>query len=53
MALTVPNLDRTQKADPKLGEAIQRIQKYVNLNTSQAPGNRVPKPPIDSTSVKT
>ncbi len=53
MAFTIPNLDRTQKADPKLGEALQRIQKYVNLNTTPTPGNRVPKPPIDPTSVKT
>ena len=53
MALTVPNLDRVQKVDPKLGEAVQRIQRYANLNITPAVGNRVPAPPINATSIKT
>ncbi len=53
MAFTIPNLDRVQKADPKLGESLQKIQKYVNQNVAQTPGNRVPKPPIDPTTTKT
>lgn len=52
MAVTLPNLDKVQKADPKLGEALQRIQKYVNLNTTPAGGNRTPRPPIDPTRVR-
>lgn len=48
MALTIPNLDRVQKADPKLGEALQKIQKYTNTNVTPAPGNRVPPPPVNS-----
>lgn len=52
MAVTLPNLDRIQKADPKLGEALKRVQTYVNLNTTQAPGNRVPEPPIKPTTLK-
>lgn len=53
MALTIPNLDRVQKADPKLGEALQKVQKYINQNTTPATGNRKPKPPIDPTTIRT
>jgi hypothetical protein len=52
MALTLPNLDRVQKSDPKLGEALQKIQNYANLNIKPAAGNRIAKPPIDATAVK-
>jgi hypothetical protein len=45
VAFTVPNLDKIQKDDPKLGEALQKIQKTINQNTNQAPGNRQ-APPI-------
>lgn len=52
MAVTIPNLDKIQKDDPKAGEAFKRIKDYLNLNLPQAPGNRVPSPPVDSTSIK-
>jgi len=52
MAVTIPNLDRIQKIDPKLGEAVQKIQNYVNLNVTPAPGNRTPLPPIDPTHIR-
>ena len=52
MAFTIPNLDKLQKQDPKLGEALQKIQNVTNLNVAPAAGNRVPKPPIDATSIK-
>lgn len=45
MAVTVPNLDKIQKADPKLGEAVAKLRNYLNLNVTQAPGNRTPAPP--------
>lgn len=48
MALTVPNLDRIQKLDPNLGEALQKIQKYTNANVTQVTGNRVPPPPVNA-----
>jgi hypothetical protein len=53
MALTIPNLDRIQKVDPKLGEALKQVQSYANLNIKPAAGNRTPKPFLDPTSVKT
>jgi len=49
MALTIPNLDRTQKTDPKLGEALKKIEQYTNNNVTPAPGNRVSPPPINAT----
>jgi hypothetical protein len=52
MAVTIPNLDKIQKGDPKLGEAIARIRQYVNLNVTPEPGNRTPAPPIDPTQIR-
>lgn len=46
MALTIPNLDKIQKADPKLGEALKRVQNYVDLNVTPAGGNRKAPPPF-------
>lgn len=43
--LAVPNLDRIQIETPKLGEAVQAIQKYVNLATTAPTGNRLAPPP--------
>lgn len=51
MALIVPNLDRLTKESPKMGEALKRIQTYVNLNTTVAPGNRLSPPPIIATRI--
>lgn len=53
MALTVPNLDRIQKVDPKLGEAVQSIRRYVNQVTKPTTGNLRPIPPVNATAVKT
>jgi hypothetical protein len=44
MAITIPNLDRIQKQAPPLGEALQKIQVYVNNNVSPATGNKVTAP---------
>ena len=52
MAVTIPNLDKIQKVDPKLGEAISSIRQYVNLNTTQAPGNRTPPPPFTPANIR-
>ena len=40
MALTVPNLDRISKENPKLGEALRTIEVFTNINVVPAPGNR-------------
>lgn len=42
--LSVPNLDEIIKRDPKLGEAVTKIQTYVNANTSPAAGNKQSAP---------
>lgn len=52
MAVTIPNLDKVQKTDAKLGEAIARVKQYINLNVTPAAGNRTPAPPIDPTQVR-
>lgn len=40
MALTIPNLDKIIKQDPKLGEALTKVQVYENQNVPVVPGNR-------------
>lgn len=49
MALNIPNLDRITKDDVKTGEALVKVQQYVNQNVTPAAGNRTPVPPIDPT----
>lgn len=44
MAINIPNLDREQKKDAPLGEAIQKVQTYINANVSVVAGNKVPPP---------
>lgn len=44
MALTIPNLDRIQKENPKLGEALQKEQTFINNNVAVVPGNRQAAP---------
>lgn len=44
VALTIPNLDRIIKVDPKLGEALTKIQVYENQNVPVVPGNRQKAP---------
>jgi hypothetical protein len=52
MAISIPNLDKIQKQDPKLGEAFSNIRKYINFNVAPAQGNRTPPPPINAINVK-
>lgn len=44
MALNIPNLDRISKENPKLGEALLRVQNFTNTNLTPAAGNNVPPP---------
>ena len=47
MALTIPNLDRVTKDDPLTGEALVKVQQYVNQNVTPVAGNKVPPPPTN------
>jgi hypothetical protein len=47
MSLNIPNIDRISKDDPKLGEALAKVQTYTNANVSQTAGNRVAPPPTN------
>jgi hypothetical protein len=47
MALSVPNLDRLEKENPKLAETIRKIQNYINANVTPVAGNRVNPPPTN------
>jgi hypothetical protein len=49
MALIIPNVAHVSKLDPKLGEALLKIQQYANQNIAAVPGNRQGKPPVDAT----
>jgi hypothetical protein len=44
MSLNLPNLDREQKKEPPLGEALQKVQTYVNANVAVVVGNKVAPP---------
>lgn len=44
MALRLPNLPIITKAAPKLGEALNKAQQYINSNTTQAAGNKKSAP---------
>ena len=45
MALTIPNLDKIQKLDPKLGEGLKKVQDYTNQNVTSVAGNKATPPP--------
>lgn len=47
MALTIPNVDRLSKDNPKLGEALKKVQDYTNQNVTPAGGNRIAPPPTN------
>jgi hypothetical protein len=51
LALQIPNLDRISKDNPKLAEALLKIQQYSNFNVSPVAGNKVAPPPINSTRI--
>lgn len=44
MALIIPNKQDIIKRDPKLGDALTKIESYVNLNVAPAVGNKVTPP---------
>lgn len=44
MSLLIPNLDRLAKMEPKLGEALKKIQDYSNQNIAPQAGNRLNAP---------
>lgn len=44
MALNIPNLPAITKENPRLGEALKKVQTYDTQNTVQVPGNAVPVP---------
>jgi hypothetical protein len=48
MALQIPNLDRISKDNPRLAEALLKIQQYTNSNVSPVAGNKLMPPPISS-----
>ncbi len=53
MALVVNNLDHIIKADPRLGEALLRVQTFTNENVKPATGNRPAPPPTTLTNFRT
>ena len=44
MSINLPNLDRQQIQNAPLGEALQKVQTYVNANVAVTAGNKVPPP---------
>lgn len=51
MALQIPNLDRISKENPKLAEALLKVQQYTNTNVTPVNGNKIPPPPILATRI--
>ena len=49
MPLGIPNLDRISKDEPKVGEALKKVQDYTNTVAPVASGNAVQSPPSTST----
>lgn len=44
MALRLPNLTEISKKDPKIAEALEKVQTYVTANTTPAAGHRKTAP---------
>lgn len=44
MSLQIPNLPDITKRDPKLGEALKKVENYVTTNVAQVGGNAVQPP---------
>ena len=42
--LNIPNLEQVSKKDPKLGEALKKVQTYINANVTPTPGNKQTAP---------
>jgi hypothetical protein len=49
VSLIIPSVAKISKENPKLGEALLKIQQYANQNIAAVPGNRLGKPPVDAT----
>ena len=44
MALKIPGILKLTLKEPRLGEALQAVQSYVNKNVTPVPGNKKTKP---------
>ena len=44
MSLVIPNVDRIAKADPRLAEALLKVQQFTNQNVAPTVGNKVSPP---------
>ncbi len=42
--ISIPNLDAITKSDVKTGEALAKVQTYINANVAPAAGNKTPAP---------
>jgi hypothetical protein len=42
--ISIPNLDAITKADVKTGEALAKVQQYINANTTVTTGNKQAAP---------
>lgn len=51
MALNLPNIAQIAKESPKLGEALQKEQAFINTNVPAGPNNTVPPPGASNTVV--
>lgn len=49
MPVIIPNLDRITKDDVKTGEALKKVQDYLNAASPIVVGNAVTAPPSTST----
>lgn len=44
MSLTLPNIDRIAKDNPRLAETLLKVQQFTNQNVAITPGNKVAAP---------
>jgi len=42
--ISIPNLDAITKTDVRTGEALLKVQTYINTNTTPSAGNKTPAP---------
>jgi hypothetical protein len=53
VALIIPNIDRISKDNPRLGEALLKVQQYTNQNVPAVAGNAVSPPTFVNPAKKT